>query len=153
MAFHPFRHHRRNPPADEPVDPLDLAALSAEAEAYVAGRLADHFAETGRKVPIWSLLNRLAHGTVDEIAELLTTSASRGWRAHPSAAGWIVQERALALRLLQAAPTDDALRRIQSVVLVPVELEMIARNLDHPVSPDAVAFEAARALDNHLLDR
>jgi hypothetical protein len=156
MAFHPFRRRRpydREFGSDDQTPAVLSAtgvALAEEAEAFLAGRLADRFADTGRGVPAWALLNRLAHGSIDELTALLV-AAQGGWRAHPSALVWTAAERRLALRLLSTSGTPGELRSLQSAVLIPVEFELTKRPT--ALSPEDVIAAVTQALDEHILDR
>jgi hypothetical protein len=161
MAF-PFfhRHHGvAHQEGDEPgtggrrIGPGET--LAAEAEAFLHGRLADRLVETGQPVPAWAMLNRLAHGTVEQLAGTMLDGGPQGWRAHPSLGGpqWFAAERALAARLIGDRTTAQSLHRIQTEVLVPLELSLITRSRIETITAGQVIAEAGRALDEHSLGR
>jgi hypothetical protein len=160
MAHPFFRRHRssRYRPAalgQGGAEPVTVgAALAAESEAFLHGRLADQLVATGRRVPGWVMLNRLAHGTRDELAAL-GVAGHCGWRAHPSLGGpqWLADERALASRLIGIGTSAEALRTLQDEVLIPLELTLIARSRSESLSPQDVIGAASRALDEDRLDR
>jgi hypothetical protein len=160
MAHPFFRRHRssRYRPAalgQGGAEPVTVgAALAAESEAFLHGRLADQLVATGRRVPGWVMLNRLAHGTRDELAAL-GVAGNCGWRVHPSLGGpqWLADERALASRLIGIGTSAEALRTLQDEVLIPLELTLIARSRSESLSPQDVIGAASRALDEDRLDR
>lgn len=129
-------------------------ALAGEAEAFLAGRLAEHLVDVGRPVPPWALLNRLAHGSVEQLAVLAITTDA-GWRSHPSLGNpaWVATERSLATRLLRDVPTPESLWQVQAAVLVPLELQLIADAGRQSLTPGHVMGAASRALDEFLLGR
>lgn len=158
MAF-PFFGRRRSSGErrhrdDQSSVPFPLGVMLAEeAEAFLAGRLADHLVATGRSVPAWALLNRLAHGGLPLVAACCVPG-EEGWRSHPSmgAPHWPAAERSLALRMLASAPRPDELRHLQSRALVPLESRLIERSRAEILSPGEVIGLASDAVDQHLLD-
>jgi len=158
---HPFSRRRHTSPCQPAApgqrgaEPVTVgAALAAESEAFLHGRLADHLVANGQHVPGWVMLNRLAHGTRDELADVVV-AARCGWRAHPSLGGpqWLADERALASRLIGIGTSTEALRALQGEVLIPLELTLIARSRSEALSPQDVIGAASRALDEDRLDR
>lgn len=115
---------RRDPGRDGPQD-ADDRALSAgnEFDSYLSGSYADWLMRRHRSVPAWAWVNRLAHGTIDELDELragvfapvaTTTDVSL----------WHQVLTFLASEVLDRAVDHDELRELQRTVLVPVELRL-----------------------------
>jgi hypothetical protein len=135
--------------------------LADEVEAFLAGRLEDHFDVLGREVPAWARLSRLAHATVPELIELLkggrasTSSESRHPSSHRSTTTreWEAAERVLAMRLLTSGPDAADVQRAQRDALLPLELRLMEQAKARPVSIEEVIQAASNALDEHLLGR
>jgi hypothetical protein len=101
----------------------------------------EHFVATSQRVPPWALVNRLAHGSIEQLQAI----GGREPRA--------VVERSLALRLLVGAGSPAGVRVAQQQVLVPVELSLIEQAKQGPVTVGVVAEAVTTALDHHLLGR
>jgi hypothetical protein len=90
-SFSPF-HRRGRPREDEeqrlrtPSAPTDCRfdqlgeLVVGEVEAFLTGRLIEDRVATGRPVPAWAVLNRLAHGAFEGTNERRRRGPSRGAR-------------------------------------------------------------------------
>jgi hypothetical protein len=93
-----------------------------ECEAFLSGRFALHLLSTGQLMPSWIGLNRLAHGTIEDV--IAVSSRPGGNLA--------VSESAQAIAYLADTVLDlvgrDAgrLQALQRDILVPAELELAA---------------------------
>lgn len=104
-----------------------------------------------RAVPPWAALNRLAHASCDELADLIESgevSAAGGW-VRP----WSSSERILAFRVLSCAADRERVRDLQQSVLVPLELFLIERYKVEVMTVQQVFEAASEALDRHVLGR
>jgi hypothetical protein len=133
---------RRHPePAPEPPAAKATPSFVADAvEAYLAGRYLDHAEQAERPLHGWMALNRVAHAdppTLEEIAE-----AELPARAVPA---WRHREQVLAQRLLAITDGDpDAIREIQTELLVPLELQLLDV---HPAAERTLTASVDVALD------
>ena len=153
MSFLPF--HRRNTPGEKEPEPLPAhpsweTALSAEAEAFLEGRLVEHLAEAGRPVPAWAVLNKLAHANATELADLIKTGpgpgSGRGPR--PRKPAWAnAQQTSLASRLVDKTAAPDEITHLQHVRLIPLELWFIERSKTTTVTPRQVINATTDALN------
>jgi hypothetical protein len=117
-----------------------VTRVADECEAFLSGRLALHLMATGQLVPTWIGINRLAHGTVDDVLALGTRSD-----ANVRASEWSVAVAYLADLALDLTGDDPGrLRDLQRDVLVPAELDL-ASDWFRPREPsDAVTAVLAR---------
>lgn len=154
MRFRRFRHHERQPAS--PAGPTEPRAwkdsgLADEVEAWLAGRYVDHLSGQGHVVPVWSVLNRLAHADHAVLVRLVEGDAADpspyGTRkAHP----WAIAERFIAAHLLATrGATPEGLDRVQQSVLVPLELALMARTRYEKMTPDEVLEAGSQALDSY----
>lgn len=166
MGF-PFRRHR-NPPVEErpkprprlppppaepaPVLPDGAAAVGDEVEAFLQGRLVDYFVARSRPVPAWTVLNKVAHATADELAAL-AGGPGKDPTAEPDEPRWRSERRALAAQLLEDAPTPQQLADVQRKALVPLELWEIERSRTTTVTSRCVVEMATEVLDDLRADR
>ncbi len=130
------------------------SGLSDEVEAFLTGRFVDHLAARHEPVPVWAVLNRLAHADSRELRSLVEGFAS-DWVIHPSLAPprWLASERFIAGQLLAQAATPEELVRIQRRVLIPLELQLIERAKQGNLTPEQVLEAGAEALDTFRSDR
>ena len=73
MSFLSFHCHGESAEDDnQPFEdhPRWEAALSGETEAFLEGRIVEHLAAASRTVPTWAVLNKLAHASPEELADL-----------------------------------------------------------------------------------
>jgi hypothetical protein len=132
--------------------------LADEVEAFLSGRLVDHFDDLGREAPPWARLSRLAHATVPELIALLKQGPGRAgsesqhpWSDGSMAREWEAAERVLAMRLLTSGPDPADVRRAQREALLPLELRLMEQAKVQPLAIDEVIEAASDALDQHLL--
>jgi hypothetical protein len=97
--------------------------LVEECEAFLDGRMAERCVALGAPVPAWAWTNLLAHGTVQELAH--PPIHGRGPKSPLWA--WSQGRALLAAEVLDRVAGDDDLRQLQHDVLVPLELDLMAR--------------------------
>lgn len=154
MRFSPFRRNRRGDQASTPpTEPRSWheSGVGAEVEAFLTGRIVDHLVAHKTPLPVWAVVNRLAHADHDELVRLVGGDGLDRL-AHPSrpVQAWAEHERFIAAHLLATSgSTPDRLDRIQREVLVPFELELIERSRVEPFDSDDVLDGAAKLLDSH----
>lgn len=169
MIFHRFRRRpgrsgRALRPAEPPADPsprphageLGRSELADETEAFLDGTLAELRAANDRPLAAWMVLNRICHGDSVDIFGLAADDISRAPLAGVSSAYhhvWNTVQRTIATRLLERALDPEEIRQVQRDVLIPLELRLIARSRDEPVTFAAVTADAIDALDHYQLDR
>lgn len=156
MSFLHF--HRRDGPGEGETQPLQArpsweAALSGEAEAFLEGRLVEHLVAAHRKVPAWAVLNKVAHASVRELADLVETDAGTGSAGGVAGPLWLSAQRSLASRLVGGGARPDEIKRVQRAVLVPLELWLIERSKVDTVTPRQVIGAASDALNGGPLGR
>jgi hypothetical protein len=121
--------------------PSRAKQVVAEAERLLSGRILDVGNLQRQRLPVWSLVNFLAHGT----CEVLRQISDVGPTLHP--ASWVATLGDLAAEVLSLAPTADELMSIQRQVLVPLELQLLAGMVPMPATPAVLAVMVAGALD------
>lgn len=97
---------------------LGDGVLSAECEAFLAGRWADGRHTNGHPLPRWAWLNQAAHADVGSLREAATRRVDSTSRSGDDIQ--VVLARAV---LAASAPGD--LVRLQREVLVPLELRLM----------------------------
>lgn len=99
--------------------------LVEDATAFLSGTYADHLRKAARAIPSWSWLNACAHGDlyrIEDVHRLASLALLTDVRDDP----WRHAQRQLARELLEIVRDDQALlSKIQSRILVPLELELI----------------------------
>lgn len=157
MSFSPF--HRRGRPREDgeprlrtPSAPTDCRfdqlgeLVVGEVEAFLTGRLIEHRVATGRPVPAWAVLNRLAHGALEDVIELAHSGdevmAARDGRE----AGWQRGQRALAAHLVASTATPGDVVDVQWEVLVPLELWLIERSRSETITSRRILEIAVETL-------
>jgi hypothetical protein len=132
MSFPRFRRRDRSvgdvedevwPLVALPALPDRNAVLGDEVEAFLEGRLVEHLLARGRVVPAWTVLNKVAHATFEELVGLARSGASEG--AEPV---WLRAQRALAAELVDRSSTPGGVVGVQREMLVPLELWLIERS-------------------------
>lgn len=99
--------------------------LVAECEAFLSGHLAEEVERHAHAVPHWAWTNLLAHGSLRDL---------RVERAmcHPpevtAEAGWRDARSYLAGAVLDLVDCTCSLEDLQAIVLVPLELQLAARD-------------------------
>lgn len=124
------------------------AALSGETEAFLDGLIIEHLTAARRMVPTWTVMNKLAHGSPSEIADLARTDGQNDNTPDHEEPAWRTAQRTLAARLLVRATTPDAIAQVQQTVLVPLEMQLIVRSEVETVTLRQVLSAASDALDD-----
>lgn len=97
--------------------------LVTESECLLEGSYLEYLVERRRPVPAWSVLNASAHGSLDWVR--LVASRNLEPAFHP--ADPVAASGAIAAELVGLVGDDEtALASIQSNLLVPVELRLMA---------------------------
>lgn len=96
----------------------------AECEAFLSGHLVEQVYTRATPVPVWAWTNLLAHGSP---AELRRAARDLQGGATPSP-GWRRARAYLAGELLDAVSAELPLATIQRDALVPLELDLAARD-------------------------
>jgi hypothetical protein len=134
-----------------PLDPDFFWRSSADdCEAFLAGRLAEYRMGQQQCVSVSDWTNLLAHGTEDDLrGEIADVNGRRPrtWKAGGNAE-WQQARRYLAATLLHRVAGEEALQRLQRLVLTPLELELAAGAMDW--SPCQWVTEVDTAVDRHL---
>lgn len=117
------------PKAQWPRRPMGRgsAQVVSEAAATVQGTITDTFGD-GWPLPPWAWLNKLAHASWTDLGQL---AQSRPRRAR----GWEGAITFLAGELLSYARTPDRLLQVQRTGLIPLELDLLGRQLPPPATP------------------
>jgi hypothetical protein len=121
-------------------------------EAFLEGDLVEHLCASGRAVPAWAVLNKVAHADIDELEDLARLGGAGG----AGAAGgrepiWRCAQRSLAADLLAGAAAPDEVADTQRAVLVPLELWLIERSRAEAISSRRAIEMASNALADHRL--
>jgi len=146
MRFRRSRHDRGSEargPGGEPFRAWHDSGLADEVAAFLAGRVVDRYAAQGRLAPTWAALNRLAHGDREELLDVAAGAV------RSSTQRWATTERFVAARILAQATTQARLEALQSQVLIPLELQFIARDDADHATADQVLQAAVQALDTY----
>lgn len=120
------------------------SGVADEVEAFLTGRLVDRIAASGRAVPAWAVLNRLAHADRPELVRLVEGGDLDGTSP---ASPWLATERFVAGHLLAKASSPDELARVQQATLIPVELGLIERAKVVRLTAEQVLEAGAEAVD------
>lgn len=101
---------------------LPGGVLASECEAFLHGTLAEFWEQRGTAVPVWTWTNLLAHGSERQIRESLHGPSKQ----RRTGRSWRIARSYLAYQVLDLACEDCTLEEFQSVVLLPLELELAA---------------------------
>ena len=142
---------------DGPPPPVSLfalahraAAMGDEVEAFLEGRLVEHLLATGRAVPAWTVLNKVAHATVEDLVDLVESSnAAAGDGSSRDEPVWRRAQRSLAAELLDGATTPDEVIETQRGLLIPLELWLIERSKSETITSRRVIEIASETLVDH----
>jgi hypothetical protein len=148
LGFH--RHGESGEDDSRPPEahPRWEAALTGETEAFLEGRIVEHLLAAGRVVPTWAVLNKVAHASPTELADLVETGGIPGNTPLPREPAYRAAQRRLACRLLACGAVPDEITRIQQAVLVPLELWLIERSEVETVTLRQAVRSACDALDH-----
>ncbi len=124
------RHHCEN---EDNVVPASINLLE--------GGAVEVFRQSGQSVPGWAYVNALAHSRADKLTSLKTPSRF----LHPS--GWDAVLAYLATELLTIAHGRlDEISFMQRADLVPLELDLLAGEIQEPETPGQLAELVINAL-------
>jgi hypothetical protein len=148
-----FRRKRKRRPGAEQAPAADRAwkdsGLADEVEAFLGGRFVDHLAKHGQPVPVWAVINRLAHADHAELVHLVDGDLLDARYGAPKPHAWAVHERFIAANVLVTrGRTPEGLREIQRGVLVPLELRLIEDTRHEKMTAEQVLDAGARALES-----
>lgn len=116
--------------------------IGSECEIFLAGRYAEHLQSSGRTVPAWAWLNRLAHGSIADLRSL--ASGLGGRQPDPLSAA----VRFLAGEVLARTDDADSLAALQRDALVPEELALANRGRE-PISAGQLVSRVLAVLDRY----
>jgi hypothetical protein len=121
------------------------STLITECEAFLSGRLADHYVAHNQAVPGWAWLNVLAHGSEEQVSSLV--DADHAWL--PSERSWRQAVTYLAAEVRAVVETtSSSLDELQRAVLVPLEFGLTAENRN-PLNPGQVVRTVLDELDRY----
>lgn len=151
MSFLHF--HRPEDPGEEDPQPLPShpsweTALSAEAEAFLEGRLVEHLAAAGRPVPAWAVVNKLAHASAHDLAELVDANGDPSREPETRKPAWLAAQAWLASRLMRTAAAPDDITKLQQQRLIPLESWLIERSKTETVTSRQAITAASDVLDH-----
>jgi hypothetical protein len=100
-----------------------------EAQRLLGGRTLESFIARRERVPAWSLIGLLGHGSRMDLVRLSAPAAA------PDPAGWSGTVARLAGDLLDRSWDEGSLVRVQRRSLVPLELSMLGGLVSPPATP------------------
>jgi hypothetical protein len=100
-----------------------------EAERLLEGRTLEGFIARRERVPAWSLVSLLGHGTRRDLIRLASPLPD------PEPGGWSATVARLAGDLVGLTRDEPALLRLQRRSLVPLELCMLSGTIGPPATP------------------
>lgn len=115
-----------------------------EAERLLEGRTLESFIARRERVPAWSLIALLGHGSRVDLMRLASPAAN------PDPAGWSGTVARLAADLLGLTWDDSSLVRLQRRSLVPLELNMLGGLVPPPCTPAELYEMVTGSLDRPL---
>jgi hypothetical protein len=147
------------PPAPQTPRPsageLGRSDLADETEAFFQGTLAELRAANRGSLAAWMVLNRICHGDSVELYDAAAGDVARAPMPGVSSAYhhmWNAAQRTVALRVLEAAHDAAEIRQLQHDVLVPLELQLVARSRNEPLTFVQVVDATIEALDHRQID-
>ncbi len=115
----------------------------AEAVRLLDGRVAD--SDVDGLVPVWVAVNALAHS---DLFHLRALARDRTHLARDTWGEWFTR---LAAEIVEMAPTEDELVKVQREILVPLELQLLDDRVAMPSTPDHLLAVIGEALGNRRL--
>jgi hypothetical protein len=115
-----------------------------EAERLLEGRTLESFISRRERVPAWSLVGLLAHGSRLDLMRLASPAAS------PDPAGWSGTVARLASDLLDRAWDELSLTTLQRRSLLPLELGLLGGQLSPPCTPSELYQMVTGSLERPL---
>ena len=115
-----------------------------EAERLLEGRTLEGYIARRERVPAWSLIGLLGHGSRLDLMRLASPAA------HPDPVGWSGTVARLAADLLGMTWDESSLVRLQRRSLVPLELDMLGGLMSPPCTPGELYEMVAVSLERPL---
>ncbi len=115
-----------------------------EAERMLSGRTLESFISRRDRVPAWSLVALLGHGSRRDLLRLASPMAS------PDPAGWSGTVARLARDLLAMSDGDAGLLRLQRRSLIPLELRLLGGLTSPPATPAELFLMVNSSLETPL---
>ena len=134
------------PTSPGPLNPdLFWRSSADDCEAFLAGRLAEYRMDHQQYVSVSDWTNLLAHGTEGDLRGEIADESGRRPRTLRAGANaeWREARRYLAATLLHRVGDEEALLRLQRVVLVPLELKLAAGTRDWSTGKWVTEIDAA----------
>jgi hypothetical protein len=119
----------------------EAGGVVAEAERLLGGRTVDGYIARRQRVPAWSLVGLLAHGTRADLGRLASPAAA------PDRGGWSGTVAGLAGDLLRRSRDERSLVALQRRSLIPLELDLLAGALAPPTTPAELRQMVAGTLE------
>jgi len=128
---------------------MSTDALADECEAFLHGRLVDHYRAAGEVVPSWAWLNKLAHATPEELA-LIADGRELAFGSDPEMSSWNQAAVVVAEEVLERAEqTGLRVRAVQLLRLVPFELAAAGNKGGYPMTPQLLVSVTRAVLHGH----
>lgn len=115
-----------------------------EAERLLQGRSVESYISRQERVPAWSLIGLLGHGSRHDLLRLASPSS------HPDPNGWSGTVARLARDLVHRTGDDRALVRLQRRCLVPLELSLLGGLVPPPCTPTELYEMVTGSLERPL---
>ena len=125
------------PPHARPKGPVSAtsvaaAVLAEETEAFLSGRLVEHYLERGIEVPAWAWLNAVAHRSDAQLAAMVM--AGRPERVPRALERWYDARLTLAVVVLDLARySHEDITNLQHDALIPLEIHLAGARLEPQV--------------------
>jgi hypothetical protein len=119
--------------------------LATECVAFLNGTLAEYWDEKGLVVPVWAWMNLLAHGS----EALIGDSVWHPYRPRRASRSWRIARTYLAYQVMDVTEADFTLEDLQASLLVPLELELAARDDVSRWTPRQWADTVDRVIHQH----
>ena len=127
--------------------------VGSQAEAFVLGTYAKYLESSGRRIPSWAWINCLAHASESKLTALANGTYSWG-RDGWGSTQWYRAVSFLATELLtRAKASDQTVRRLQQVVLVPLEADLVREEERRRLGPADLVTLTLAALSGHSTNR
>jgi hypothetical protein len=121
------------------------SVLATECGAFLNGTLAEYWDEKGLVVPVWAWMNLLAHGS----ETLIGDSVWHPYRPRRAARSWRIARTYLAYQVMDVTEADLTLEDLQASLLIPLELELAARDDVSRWTPRQWADTVDRVIHQH----
>ncbi len=115
-----------------------------EAERMLEGRTLESFIARRERVPAWSLIALLGHGSRRDLLRLASPLAS------PDPSGWSGTVARLARDLLAMTEDEASLLRLQRRSLIPLELRLLGGLTNPPATPTDLFLLVNSSLESPL---